>query len=95
MFSLYENLDFLKKCFHLYFSPIEAYATVLRGSVLENAYDRIVYIVKKDINIFSKKGFLRGGTTFFFRADVCKKCHKSINTFPPSTADIKTTKLLV
>ena len=24
-------------------------------------YDRIVYIVKKGINIFSKKGFLRGG----------------------------------
>ena len=30
---------------------------------MHNAYDRIVYlnIFKKDINIFSKKGFLRGG----------------------------------
>ena len=37
-------------------------------------YDQIVYIVKRGINIFSKKGFLRlghnvakgGGTQFFF-----------------------------
>ena len=79
MYGFFENIDIFKETFPSLFLPIEAYATVLRGSVLENyinnlltlfiwkyAYDRIVYIVKKDINIFSKKGVLRGGHTFFF-----------------------------
>ena len=44
-------------------------------------YDRIVYIVKKGINIFSKKGVLRGGTIMLrgaqkkiLRTDSPKKC---------------------
>ena len=66
---------FFKKRFYLYFSPIEAYTTVLRGIASDEftkennsltlvvwkcLYDRIVYIVKKYINIFSKKEVLRG-----------------------------------
>ena len=31
MYRFYENIE--KKRFHFYFSPIEAYTTVLRGSV--------------------------------------------------------------
>ena len=33
MYRFYENIDIFKKRFHLYFLPIEAYTTGLRGSV--------------------------------------------------------------
>ena len=33
LYQSYENIDFFKKRFHLYFSSLEAYTTVLRGIV--------------------------------------------------------------
>ena len=33
MYRFFENMIFYNKRFHLYFSPIEAYTTVLRVSV--------------------------------------------------------------
>ena len=47
-------------------------------------YDRIVYfnIVKKDINILSKKGVLRGGDTMLPMGGT-KKFSASAKKFPP------------
>ena len=62
---------FSKKRFHLYFSTIEAYITVYITNLLtlviwKCVCDRIVYIVKKCINIFQKRSNVaKGGTTFF------------------------------
>ena len=50
----------------------------LHCNTLHSPSDRIVYlnIVKKGTNIFSKKGFLRWGTTFFSPPLLLHKCSR-------------------
>ena len=64
-------------------SPLGYYINnLLTLGIRKCVYDRIVYIVKKGINILSKKGFLRGGGAQccqggkknFFNADARKMC---------------------
>ena len=60
---------FSKKRFYLYFSTIEAYITVYITNLLtlviwKFVCDRIVYRVKKCINIFQKRSYYGGHNIF-------------------------------